>query len=202
MTPDTEPASPVPLPRKKPHLSFLLATWFGLGYLPKAPGTWGSLAGVVLTVLVGLGVLGATLSTDFRIHDRYVMAFLAIPIVFCLVIAIVGVLTSARVSDYSGKKDPQFVVIDEVSGQMLTLLIGLWAPAGGGRSLVTVPTPWHVFAPLLAGFILFRLFDIWKPFPIRKLEKLPGGWGIMADDWLAGIYAAILLRLALHFNPL
>ncbi len=54
----------------------------------------------------------------------------------------------------------------------------------------------------LAGFILFRLFDIWKPFPIRHLEKLPGGWGIMADDWLAGIYAAILLRLALHFNLL
>jgi phosphatidylglycerophosphatase A len=55
---------------------------------------------------------------------------------------------------------------------------------------------------LLAGFLLFRLFDIWKPFPIRRLEKLPGGWGIMADDWLAGIYAAILLRLALHFNLL
>ena len=54
----------------------------------------------------------------------------------------------------------------------------------------------------MAGFILFRLFDIWKPFPIRHLEKLPGGWGIMADDWLAGIYAAILLRLALHFNLL
>ena len=53
---------------------------------------------------------------------------------------------------------------------------------------------------LLLGFILFRVFDIWKPFPIRRLEKLPGGWGIMADDWMAGIYAAILLRLALHFN--
>ena len=56
--------------------------------------------------------------------------------------------------------------------------------------------------PIAAGFVLFRLFDIWKPFPIRRLEKLPGGWGIMADDWMAGIYAAILMRLALHFNLL
>jgi phosphatidylglycerophosphatase A len=55
---------------------------------------------------------------------------------------------------------------------------------------------------MLAAFLFFRLFDIWKPFPIRLLEKLPGGWGIMADDWLAGIYAALLLRLALHFNVL
>jgi phosphatidylglycerophosphatase A len=53
---------------------------------------------------------------------------------------------------------------------------------------------------LLLGFILFRVFDIWKPWPIRRLEKLPGGWGIMADDWMAGIYAAILLRVALHFD--
>ena len=53
---------------------------------------------------------------------------------------------------------------------------------------------------LLAGFILFRVFDIWKPFPIRRLEKLPHGWGVMADDWAASVYAAILLRLALHFN--
>jgi phosphatidylglycerophosphatase A len=53
---------------------------------------------------------------------------------------------------------------------------------------------------LLAGFLLFRLFDIWKPYPVKNLEKLPGGWGIMADDWLAGVYAAILLRAALHFG--
>ena len=58
----------------------------------------------------------------------------------------------------------------------------------------------HTF--FLAGFLLFRLFDIWKPFPVRNLEKLPGGWGIMADDWLAGVYAAILLKVALHFSLL
>ena len=53
---------------------------------------------------------------------------------------------------------------------------------------------------LVLGFILFRVFDIWKPFPARRLEHLPHGWGVMADDWMAGVYAAILLRLALHFN--
>ena len=86
MTPDTEPAIPAAPPRKKPHFSFLLATWFGLGYLPKAPGTWGSLAGVTLTVLIEVGVLGAALSTDFRMHDRYVMPFEVIPVFFCLAI--------------------------------------------------------------------------------------------------------------------
>jgi phosphatidylglycerophosphatase A len=55
---------------------------------------------------------------------------------------------------------------------------------------------------LLLGFVLFRIFDIWKPFPVRQLESLPSGWGIMADDWMAGIYAAILLRVALHFGLL
>ena len=80
------------------------------------------------------------------------------------------------------------MVIDEVSGQLITYHIFL-----------DFMLNWKAW---LLGFILFRLFDIWKPFPIRHLEKLPGGWGIMADDWLAGIYAAILLRLALHFNLL
>jgi phosphatidylglycerophosphatase A len=74
--------------------------------------------------------------------------------------------------------DPQIAVIDEVSGQHLTYLLSL--------TLLN----WKY---LLLGFILFRVFDIWKPFPVRQAESLPGGWGIMADDWLAGIYAALIL---------
>lgn len=62
---------------------------------------------------------------------------------------------------------------------------------------LVMPLYWKTY---LFGFILFRLFDIWKPFPARQLEQLPGGWGIMADDWMAGIYAAIVLRVALHFR--
>jgi phosphatidylglycerophosphatase A len=208
MTPDTEPASPATPPRKKPHLSFLLATWFGLGYLPKAPGTWGSLAGLVLIWVIGLllNVAGSP-TVDFYIHDWYFVVRFHFLALFGILVAALGVVVSSRVATYSGTKDPQYVVVDETSGQMLTLLLG-------GFSAVTEPVGTTIYAPgasfyfdvpwkfLLAGFLLFRLFDIWKPFPIRKLEKLPGGWGIMADDWMAGVYAAICLRLALHFHVL
>jgi len=77
------------------------------------------------------------------------------------------------------------IVADEAVGQSLALLL--------------VP---HTLVAFGASFLLFRLFDIWKPFPVRNLEKLPGGWGIMADDWFAGVYAAILLKVALHFSVL
>jgi phosphatidylglycerophosphatase A len=105
-----------------------------------------------------------------------------------LVVAALGVYASSPTAKWANSKDPQFVVIDEVSGQLIAYHIFL-----------NLMLNWKAW---LLGFLLFRLFDIWKPFPIRRLEKLPGGWGIMADDWMAGIYAAILLRLALHFNLL
>jgi phosphatidylglycerophosphatase A len=110
-----------------------------------------------------------------------------------------------RAAKFWREKDPQRVVIDEVSGQHLTLLLGLaipvwWRPTAtisydyplGFVSLHSVLS-WKY---LLLGLILFRVFDIWKPFPARQAESLPGGWGIMADDWVAGIYAAIGLWIA------
>jgi phosphatidylglycerophosphatase A len=203
MTPDTEPASPAAPPRKKPQISFLLATWFGFGYLPKAPGTWGSLAGVIVTWVIQAAV-GWIIFTDFFDHDRYFPAYSYIPASCCLVVACVGVWASSRVTAYTGTSDPQFVVIDEVSGQMLTLILA--EPTGGVHLVYNFHAPWGTASvdgqtlTYLFGFLLFRFFDILKPFPIRRLEKLPRGWGIMADDWLAGIYAAIVLRLALHFN--
>ena len=102
-----------------------------------------------------------------------------------LVLALVGVWSSDRTAKSTGIKDPQFVVIDEVSGQFLTYLLAL------------SPANWKY---LLLGFILFRVFDIWKPFPARQAESLPGGWGIMADDWIAGIYAAGGLWIARAFG--
>jgi len=128
-----------------------------------------------------------------------------------LLLAYLGVQSSTAVAQFAGIKDPQYVVIDEISGVHLALMLGL-APLStpatflhssdaaafaiySGMSLLN----WRY---LLAGFVLFRIFDIAKPFPCRRLEKLPGGWGIMADDWMAGIYAAICLRLALHFDLL
>ena len=104
-----------------------------------------------------------------------------------MIITAVGVIVADRAAKYAQVKDPQWVVIDEVSGQLITYYLFFWV----------TPLNWKSW---LLGFILFRLFDIWKPFPSRQLEQLPGGWGIMADDWMAGIYAAIVLQVALHFR--
>jgi phosphatidylglycerophosphatase A len=132
-------------------------------------------------------------------------------IVIWLVVAWLGVWSSTKVADYSGIHDPQFVVIDEVSGVQLALILGL-APLAAPASLFNSSDA-AAFALysgmsilnwkyLLAGFVLFRIFDIAKPFPCRRLERLPGGWGVLADDWMAGVYAAICMRLALHFDLL
>jgi len=95
-----------------------------------------------------------------------------------------------------------------VAGQHITLLLPLIPIAVPDLAARMDLSTYAIFSALsmlnwkylLAGFVLFRLFDIWKPYPIRNLEKLPGGWGVMADDWLAGVYAAILLKVALHFG--
>ncbi|HEY2391971.1 MAG TPA: phosphatidylglycerophosphatase A [Candidatus Angelobacter sp.] len=97
-------------------------------------------------------------------------------------ITLVGIPPSTVVERESGREDPGFVVIDEVAGQMI--------------ALIGVPVDWKY---LLAGFILFRSFDIVKPFPLRRLEKLGGGTGIMMDDVGAGLYALVLLQIWLHF---
>jgi phosphatidylglycerophosphatase A len=98
-----------------------------------------------------------------------------------VLVAAMGLWAASRTARYTGQKDPQFIVIDEVSGQLITYFM-----------------PFAVlnWKSWLLGFILFRVFDIWKPFPARQAESLPGGWGIMADDWIAGIYAALGLWLA------
>ena len=97
-------------------------------------------------------------------------------------ITLIGIPASSTVERESGREDPGFVVIDEVAGQMI--------------ALIGVPVDWKY---LLAGFILFRSFDIVKPFPLRRLEKLGGGTGIMLDDVGAGLYALVLLQIWLHF---
>ena|ERR1700688_1071199 len=167
--------------RRKPRVSLAIATAFGLGYLPKAPGTWGSLGGVALYALIQyyfpLDFLpGTHPGNGGRV---FWLAWTALPVT--VVLALAGVWTASRAAAFAAKKDPQFVVIDEVSGQHLTYFLSL--------TLLN----WKY---LLLGFILFRVFDIWKPFPARQAESLPGGLGIMADDWIAGIYAALGLWIA------
>jgi phosphatidylglycerophosphatase A len=129
------------------------------------------------------------------------------------ILAYLGVSCSSQVAEFAGVKDPQYVIIDEVSGVHLALILGLAPLATPVTYLHASASEARMFALytgmsllnwkyLLATFVLFRVLDIAKPFPCRRLELLPGGWGIMADDWMAAVYAAICLRLALHFYVL
>ena len=151
----------------------LVASCFGLGWLPVAPGTWGSLPP---TIVFGLMVhFGAS-----SISTVIVMVLLALAgCIVCVRFAPASIAAS-------GEADPSEVVADEFAGQAVTFLAGAFpvVGAGSGRQVMSV---------CLAGFLLFRFFDITKPWPIRKLEKLPQGWGVLADDLLAGIYAGIVL---------
>jgi len=202
---------------RKPRISLAIATAFGLGYLPKAPGTWGSLAGIALamipfwlTSLSASAWRGSGVAT-YSLGTNTVDTFIFFQCLLAIVVALIGVWTADRAAKYWSTKDPQRVVIDEVSGQQLTLLLGgfwplhastssvesygkpiLWSTHPLGMSMAIQPN-WKY---LLLGFILFRVFDIWKPFPARQAESLPGGLGIMADDWIAGIYAALGLWIA------
>ena len=204
----------------------LIATALGVGYIPKAPGTFGSLVGIVVAILTHPVSLFLLISTSINGHTlyggigvdlpplslRWAFFVLLVPTMFAfLCVSAVGVWSSSKAAAFAGLSDPPYVVIDEVSGMVLTLVLGI-APLSPPTHLLPTENA-SVFALytglsllnwryLLLGFMLFRLFDIWKPYPVRQLEKLPRGWGIMADDWMAGVYAAILMRVALHFGLL
>jgi phosphatidylglycerophosphatase A len=151
--------------------AWLVGTFFGVGTLRPGPGTWGSTA----TVLLWAGS-SQYLPQSLRLPLNILLASLAIAI---------GIPAATRIARASGKKDPQHVVIDEVAGQLITL--------------VAAPLHWK---PMLAGLILFRVFDMWKPFPVRNLEKLPEGTGIVVDDVAAGVYGLIVMQLLLRFGIL
>lgn len=156
---------------KAPLRARLTATFLGIGYMRPGPGTWGSAATMLLWAL-----LARALPQTAR---NPVLVALAV------VITLVGIPAATRVARAAAKADPSFVVIDEVAGQLI--------------SLVAVPLAWKTF---LAGFILFRVFDIIKPPPVRQLERLPAGTGIVLDDVAAGIYALAAMQLLLHLGLL
>ena len=108
-----------------------------------------------------------------------------VAIALAVLVTLIGIPAATRVARGAGKKDPQFVVIDEVAGQLV--------------ALIAVPLAWKSF---LAGFILFRAFDIVKPPPVRQLEAIPEGAGIVLDDIAAGLYALVVVHLFLHFGLL
>ena len=188
----------------KPRLALLLSTACGLGYIPAAPGTFGSLAGLLLAIVPFQMLKAAGMSgmQSFAVGGTFVDPLLILQAGIAVFIAVVGVCVASKAARHWQQKDPQRVVIDEVSGQHLTLLLGAalsfwwrpelysWAPRALGFITYESPLNWKY---LLLGLILFRVFDIWKPFPARQAESLRGGWGIMADDWIAGIYAGLCL---------
>ena len=152
----------------KSRISWLIATFFGIGHLQPGPGTWAAAVTVLLWWAASYWLPAGWL--------------LPASVAASVLITLIGIPPSTVVARESGTKDPGFVVIDEVAGQMI--------------ALIGVPVHWKY---LLAGFILFRSFDIAKPFPLRRLEALPGGTGIMMDDVGAGLYALVLLQIWLHF---
>jgi len=154
-----------------PIWAVLTATFFGIGRLRPGPGTWGSAATVVLWAAAA-----SQLNQALRAPGIIALA---------VAITLIGIPAATQVSRASATKDPQFVVIDEVAGQLI--------------ALIAVPLTWKSF---LAGFILFRAFDIIKPPPVRQLEHLPEGTGIVLDDVAAGIYALVVMQLLIHWGLL
>jgi phosphatidylglycerophosphatase A len=152
-----------------PLLPHVIATFFGIGHLRPGPGTWGSLAAVLVW-------WGASHLTPLPAQGLVLAAMSAVAIA-------AGIPAATAVARAAGLKDPQFIVIDEAAGQWISLLFA--------------PVAWKT---LLAGFILFRGFDIMKPPPIRQFERLPEGTGIVLDDVAAGIFALVVMQLLLHFG--
>ena len=151
----------------------LFTSCFGLGLLPVAPGTWGSLPAAVV-----FGLLG-----QFMV-DGWIIAIVMAGLI--ILGSFVCVKFGPAVAAMSEKEDPGEIVADELAGQAVTFLAVPLASMGE----LSAGGAWMVAA---AGFILFRIFDISKPWPIKRIEKLPGGWGILFDDILAGVYAAAVL---------
>jgi phosphatidylglycerophosphatase A len=150
--------------------AYLIATGAGVGFAPVAPGTFGAIEALAIFIATS-----ALLADNMRAH-------LLLLVALNIILFAIGVWSASRACHISKLEDPSQVVIDEVSGQLIAL-----TPVAIAPSVVGV----------IVAFVLFRLFDIFKPYPIRKLERLRAGWGVMADDGLAGIYAAALVGLAL-----
>jgi phosphatidylglycerophosphatase A len=156
---------------RAPLWSTLVATFFGIGHLHPGPGTWGSAATVLLWAILA----------------HFIPLNLQTPtaIAVAIFVTTIGIPAATQVARAFGKKDPQFVVIDEVAGQLI--------------ALIGAPLTWKTF---LAGFILFRAFDIIKPPPVRQLERLPEGIGIVLDDVAAGLFALLVMQLLSHLGLL
>ena len=151
-----------------PKLAVAIATWFGCGYVPVAPGTAGSLAALAIA---------------FALHAYFASARPTF-LLLAAILLLPGIWAAGIVAKQEGKRDPRIVVVDEVLGQWITL---------AGASTLN----WKSF---LAALLLFRILDVWKPPPVRQLEALSGGIGIVADDVMAGLYGALAIFVLDRFR--
>lgn len=149
------------------YLALSIATC-GVGYLPLMPGTFGS--------LVGLGI--------FLLLARLTTGAVLVAVVLALIVAVTfaGIWAGSRIERLSGRKDPGKVVVDEVAGQLIALFP------------LTFFAQWST-GIVIVSFILFRFFDIVKPYPANRLQELDGGTGIMFDDLVAGVYGAVIVSI-------
>lgn len=157
----------------------LALTTCGVGYLPIAPGTWGSMVGVAIYVFFSWFETNAATHSGSNIGQLAALHW-ALNSILLLLFCLIGMWASGRSIPLLGNSDPSEAVVDEVMGQLVTFLF------------IPFTLSWPM---LLAGFLLFRLFDIWKPYPIDDLQILPGGLGICADDLIAGVYAGVCLAV-------
>lgn len=169
---------------KKSFLDYfsIALTTLGVGFIPLAPGTWGSTVGVLIYLFFAR--IEANSSAFFTLEglkDAQITAWIhVINLIVFLLFCILSIWASGRATQIFQNKDPQKVVVDEVIGQLIVFLF------------VPFDISWKL---IFAGFILFRLFDIWKPYPIDSLQNLPAGIGVCADDILAGVYGGTCLSL-------
>lgn len=160
----------------------LALTTFGVGYIPGAPGTYGSVVGVAIYHFIGMHLAeAAEHGISVGSSAAHVASFHFVLVAIALLIFVLaGIWASTRSIPIFGTDDPHQAVVDEVMGQIITFLF----------------IPFTLSIPLIiAGFVLFRIFDIWKPYPIDSLQDLPGGLGVCADDIVAGVYAGICLSV-------
>ena len=179
-------SEPQPARSLKDYVALAIATC-GVGYFPLAPGTWGSLLGVGLYLGLQTFVF-ALVRSRARENSVLLLAptvmFIAAELVLITIVTLVGIWAGTRAEKLLGKKDPGKVVIDEVAGQLIALL----------PILPKLDPGW---VSIIIAFVSFRLFDIVKPYPARRLEKLESGLGIMSDDIVAGAYAAVVTAIAI-----
>ena len=158
----------------------LAVTTCGVGYLPLAPGTWGSLVAVAFYVLLANVFGGYRYAPGSPGSEFMIAAIHALILIAFLLFILLGVWAAGRSTELFGDLDPSQAVVDEVIGQLIVFLF------------IPFTSSWVLVG---AGFIFFRLFDIWKPYPIDYLQNLPAGIGVCADDILAGVYGGVCLSV-------